>query len=66
MIPKTQFLKMGVTDLILEILALKAKIKGVFKGLLCYYSNPLLQENSNNLLTNDWAFDSYHNYNSNC
>ncbi len=39
---------MGITELIFELLALKAKIKGVFN-----------QKKNYNLSTNDWAFVPY-------
>ena len=47
---------MGVTELVLELQAHKAKIKGVSKRLLCCYSNLLCRKNDHNLLTNNWGF----------
>lgn len=37
-------------------LPLKAKIKGVVKGLCRCYGDQFHQENYRNLLSNDWAF----------
>ena len=44
--------KMGVTELVFELYALKAKIKGVFSRSYCSYGNLLCQENNT---TSDWA-----------
>ncbi len=44
---------MGVTQLIFELIALKAKIKGVFIKLYCCYSDYQYQENGHNLSTNN-------------
>ena len=40
---------------VLEILALKAEIKGVFSKSWCCYGNLLCHENIANVFTNDWA-----------
>ena len=47
---------MGVTVLIFELLALKAKIKGVFDRFYCCYGNLLCHEDYHDLFTDDWAF----------
>ena len=47
---------MGVTKPVFELLALEAKIKGVFDRLYCCYGNLLCHEDYHNLFTNDWAF----------
>ena len=46
---------MGVTELVFELKALKAKIKGVFSRLYCCYGNLLCDENNTNLFISDWA-----------
>ena len=46
---------MGVTELVFELLAVEAKIKGVFNRLYCCYGNLLCHKNDNNVFTNDWA-----------
>ena len=46
---------MGVTKLVFELLALKAKIKGVFSRSYCCYGNLLCHKNNSNLFNNDWA-----------
>jgi len=51
---------MGVTELVFELLALKAKIKGVFSRSYCCYGNLLCDENNTNVFTSDWAFFCYH------
>ena len=47
---------MEVTQLVLELQAHKAKIKGVSKRLLCSYGNLLCWKNDHNLLGNNWEF----------
>ena len=48
---------MGVTKLVFELLALKAKIKGVFSRSYCCYGNLLChdQRDKTNVFTSDWA-----------
>ena len=46
---------MGVTELVFELQALKAKIKGVFSRSYCCYGNLLCHENNTNVFTSDWA-----------
>ena len=46
---------MGVTELVFELQALKAKIKGVFSGSYCCYGNLLCYKINSNLFTDDWA-----------
>ena len=47
---------MGVTGQIFELLALKAKIKGVFNRSKCCYGNHLSRENYHNLFSDHWAY----------
>lgn len=47
--------KMGVTELVFESLAIKAKIKGVFNSSYCCYGSVLRDENDPNMFTNDLA-----------
>ena len=47
---------MGVTKLVFELKALKAKIKGVFSKPYCCYGNLLCHKTDSNLFTNDWQF----------
>ena len=49
-------LKMGVTELVLELEVLEAKIKGAFNRMYCCYGNVLNKMDDCNLLTDDWAF----------
>jgi len=44
---------MGVTKLVFQLQALKAKIKGIFIRLYCFYGNQLHHENDHNLFTID-------------
>ena len=53
---------MGVTDLVFELEALKAKIKGVFSRSYCCYGNLLCHKIDSNLLTNDWTVFRYHDF----
>ena len=46
---------MGVTEFLFELLAPKAKIKGVFSRSYCCYGNILCHENNTNVFTSDWA-----------
>ena len=46
---------MGVTELVFELSALKAKIKGVFSRSYCCYGNLLCHKNNSILFTDDWA-----------
>ena len=46
---------MGVAELVLELLALKAKIKGVFSRPYCCYCNLLCHKINSNLFPDDWA-----------
>ena len=46
---------MGVTELVFELYALKAKIKGVFSRSYCCCGNLLCHEINSNLFTDDWA-----------
>ena len=46
---------MGVTELIFELQAFKAKIKGVFNMSHPWYGNLLCHKIDSNLFTNDWA-----------
>ena len=46
---------MGATELIFELQALKAKIKGVFSRLYCCYGNLLSHKINSNLFPDDWA-----------
>ena len=46
---------MGVTELVSELQALKAKIKAVFSRSYCCYGNLLGHENNNNVFASDWA-----------
>ena len=48
--------KMEVTELILELKALKAKIKGAFSRSYCCYGNLLCHDNNTNVFTSNWAF----------
>ncbi len=43
-------------ELVFELLAVKAKIKGVFRRLYCCYGNLLCHKNDNNVYPNHWAF----------
>ena len=49
-------IKIGVTELVFELLALKAKIKGVFSRSYCCYGNLLCKIDDCNLFANDWEF----------
>ena len=44
---------MGVTGLVFELLALEAKIKGVFDRLYCCYGNLLCDKDYHDLFTDD-------------
>ena len=44
---------MGVTELLFEFLAHKAKIKGVFDWLYRCYGNLIIQEDDHNMISND-------------
>jgi len=46
---------MGITELVFELKAFKAKIKGVFSRSYCCYGNLLCDENITNVFTSDWA-----------
>ena len=46
---------MGVTELVFELQALKAEIKGVFSRSYCCYGNLLCHENYTNVFTSNWA-----------
>ena len=46
---------MGVPELVFELQALKAKIKGVFRRSYCCYGNLLCHNINSNLFPNDWA-----------
>jgi len=46
---------MGVTELVFELQALKAKIQGVFSRSYCCYGNLLRNEINTNVFTSDWA-----------
>jgi len=46
---------MGVTELVFELQALKAKIKGVFSRSCCCYGNLLCDENNTSVFTSNWA-----------
>ena len=46
---------MGVTEFVFELLALKAKIKGVFSRTYCCYGNLLCHENNTNVFTSIWT-----------
>ena len=46
---------MGVTELVFELKALKAKIKGVFSRSYFCYGNILCHKIDSNLFTNDWV-----------
>ena len=47
--------KMGVTEFVFELQALKAKVKGVFRRPYCCYGNLLHHKINSNLFPNDWA-----------
>ena len=47
---------MGVTGLVFELEALKAKFKGAFSRSYCCYGNLLLHKINSNLFTDNWAF----------
>jgi len=51
-----QWYKIGVTELVFGLLALKTTIKGVSNRLYCWYGILLYGSDGNNLFTNDWAF----------
>ena len=51
---------MGVTEFVFELLALKAKIKGVFSRSYCCYGNLLCHKINGNLFPDDWAVCWYH------
>ena len=46
---------MGVTELVFELKALKAKINGVFSRSYCCYGNLLCHKIDSNLFTDDGA-----------
>ena len=46
---------MGVTELVFELKALKAKIRGVLSRSYCCYGNLLYHKINNNLFPDDWA-----------
>ena len=46
---------MEVTELVFELYALKAKIKGVFSRSYCCYGNLLYYKVNGNLFPDDWA-----------
>ena len=46
---------MGVTELVFELQALKAKIKGVFSRPYCCYGNLLCHKINSNLFSDDLA-----------
>ena len=52
--------KMGVTEFVFELKALKAKIKGIFSRSYCCYGNPLYHKINSNLFPDDWAVCWYH------
>ena len=47
---------MGVTELVFKLLALKAKIKGVFSKWYCCYGNLLSHKINSNLIPDDGQF----------
>ena len=51
---------MGVTDFVLELLAAKAKIKGVFHWMFCCHGNQLHRVNNQNLFRSNSSFKQYH------
>ena len=53
-------IKNGVTEFVFELLALKAKIKGVFSRPYCCYGNLLCHKINSNLFPDDWAVYCYH------
>ena len=46
---------MGITELVFDLEALKAKFKGVFSNSYCYYGNLLWHKVNSNVLPDDWA-----------
>ena len=51
---------MGITELVFELQALKAKFKGVFSRSYCCYGNLLCHKIHGNLFLDDWAVCWYH------
>ena len=45
---------MGVSELVLELQALEAIIKGIFNRLYCYYGNLLYRKDDHNLFTHGY------------
>ena len=46
---------MRATELVFELLAVKAKIKDVFSKSCCCYGHLLSHANNRNMQTNDWT-----------
>ena len=46
---------MGVTELVFDLEALKAKFKGVFSNSYCCYGNLLGHKVNSNVFPDDWA-----------
>ena len=53
---------MGVTELMFELQALKAKIKDVFSRKYCSYGNLLCHTINSNSFPDDWAVCWYHDF----
>jgi len=53
---------MGVTELIFELNAFKAEIKGVFDRLYCCYGNLLCDKDYHYWFTNGWTFVCVYKY----